>query len=242
MPLAWPTRSRSAAGLAPWGGGDLVPALRELIDGRGPALVVLDNAEHLIAAVAALVEVLATSCSDVHLLVTSREPLALAGEVCWQVPSLSAARPAADRGDLESSDSAASLPRAGARRAAPVSSSRAPTSSTWSPSATVSTAYRSRLELAAAQTRTLPLDRVASGIDDALRWLGRDTHSPSRATRRCMPRSRWSVDLVGAAERSVLTRLTTFRGSFTLDAALAVGASDKREPDDGARRAEPAGR
>ena len=42
---------------------------------------ILDNAEHVLAPVAALVEHLVTSCPDVHVLATSREPFGLAGEV-----------------------------------------------------------------------------------------------------------------------------------------------------------------
>ncbi len=220
-----------AAGLAPWGGGDLVASLRELIDGRGPALVVLDNAEHLITAVAALVEVLATRCSDVHVLVTSREPLALAGEVCWQVPSLSAARPAADRGDLEASDSAR-LFLERARAARPGLVVEGPDVEHVVAICDGLDGLPLALELAAAQTRALPLARVAGGVDDALRWFGRDTHSPLARHQTLHASIAWSVDLVGAADRSLLTRLATFRGSFTLDAALAVGASGEREPDE----------
>src|SRR5207253_2036564 len=52
-------------------------------------LLVLDNCEHVIAAVAALAEGLLRACPDVKLLVTSREPLGIAGETAFRVPSLS---------------------------------------------------------------------------------------------------------------------------------------------------------
>ncbi len=54
-------------------------------------LVVLDNCEHLLDASAALVMALLEGCSGLTLLTTSREPIGVAGEVSWRVPSLSQA-------------------------------------------------------------------------------------------------------------------------------------------------------
>src|ERR1700733_7147391 len=51
-------------------------------------LVVLDNCEHLLDASAALVMALLEACSALTLLTTSREPIGVAGEVSWRVPSL----------------------------------------------------------------------------------------------------------------------------------------------------------
>ena len=52
-------------------------------------LVLLDNCEHLLDAVAALVRALLGACPRLTLLATSREPIGVAGEVTWRVPSLS---------------------------------------------------------------------------------------------------------------------------------------------------------
>jgi YVTN family beta-propeller protein len=52
-------------------------------------LMVLDNCEHLLDASAALVVELLGACPAVTLLATSREPIGVAGEVTWLVPSLS---------------------------------------------------------------------------------------------------------------------------------------------------------
>jgi non-specific serine/threonine protein kinase len=51
-------------------------------------LLVLDNCEHLVAACAELVEHLLRACPELRILVTSREPLGVAGETIWCVPSL----------------------------------------------------------------------------------------------------------------------------------------------------------
>src|SRR3984957_3500427 len=52
-------------------------------------LVVLDNCEHLLDASAALVNALLATAAGLTLLTTSREPIGVAGEVSWRVPSLS---------------------------------------------------------------------------------------------------------------------------------------------------------
>ena len=54
-------------------------------------LVVLDNCEHLLDACAALMMALLEACPGLTLLTTSREPIGVAGEVSWRVPSLSLA-------------------------------------------------------------------------------------------------------------------------------------------------------
>jgi predicted ATPase len=56
--------------------------------GAGRVLLVLDNCEHLVHACAELVERLVRACSRLHLLVTSREPLGVPGEIAWQVAPL----------------------------------------------------------------------------------------------------------------------------------------------------------
>jgi class 3 adenylate cyclase len=54
-------------------------------------LVVLDNCEHLLDACADLVVALLGAAAGLTLLATSREPIGVAGEVSWRVPSLSLA-------------------------------------------------------------------------------------------------------------------------------------------------------
>ena len=72
---------------------DLVKAFDSVVDAlRGRRLlVILDNCEHLLDAAAELVERVTESCPTVTVLATSREPLGVAGERVWAVPSLPAA-------------------------------------------------------------------------------------------------------------------------------------------------------
>src|SRR5207244_7064153 len=66
------------------------PLLEGLITYLQPRtlLLVVDNCEHLIEACAALAEHLLARCPELRLLATSREPLHVAGEHTWRVPSL----------------------------------------------------------------------------------------------------------------------------------------------------------
>src|SRR5690606_11843364 len=109
--------------LAPLNDGALLPAevLRALgfpIEGGAPAVdevvaaigdrsvaLVLDNCEHLVEAVAALVDRLLRSCVNLRVLATSREALGAAGERAWLVPPLDVPSPTDTLEAIEQSDS-----------------------------------------------------------------------------------------------------------------------------------------
>ena len=55
-------------------------------------LLLMDNCEHLVDAIARLVDQIIRHCPHVQTLVTSREPLGLSGESIYRVPSLSSLR------------------------------------------------------------------------------------------------------------------------------------------------------
>ena len=77
-----------ALGLPDQPGRSITETLLRFVRDR-QMLFVLDNCEHLLEASAALVNDLLAACPNVTILATSREPLMVAGEVNWQVPSLS---------------------------------------------------------------------------------------------------------------------------------------------------------
>lgn len=68
-------------------GGDSIGALVEAIE-RREVLLVLDNCEHVVDAVAQLSEEILEGCPNVRILTTSREPLALPVERLWRIPTL----------------------------------------------------------------------------------------------------------------------------------------------------------
>src|SRR6201996_2328296 len=122
-------------------------------------LVVLDNCEHLLDASAALVMALLASAAGLTLLATSREPIGVAGEVSWRVPSLSLR------------DEAVELFADRARRARP------DFAVTDDNAATVTEICRRldglplAIELAAARVRALSLTEILESLHDRFRLL-----------------------------------------------------------------------
>src|SRR5436190_2039077 len=67
-------------------------------------LLVVDNCEHVLEAVADVVDVLERSCAGLVVLATSREGLALEGERIVAIPSLASPAPEADLAEMAQSD------------------------------------------------------------------------------------------------------------------------------------------
>ncbi|MFF4197212.1 BTAD domain-containing putative transcriptional regulator [Nonomuraea sp. NPDC001831] len=188
-------------------------------------VLVLDNCEHVIEAAAALCGTLLARCPRLRVLATSREPLRIDGETLHPVPPLDLPEPGATP---EAARSVAAVrlfrDRAAAVRPGFVLEGGAL-------AATVEICRRLdglplAIELAAARLRTLPVEAVAARLDDRFRLL-------TAGSRTALPRHRtlaaavaWSWDLLDPGERSLLERLSVVRGSFTEDAAAAIGGSD----------------
>ena len=196
-------------------------------------LVILDNCEHLSGACAALAALLLRSCPELTILVTSRESLALAGEITWRVPPL--AFPSRGESlrlqELESFDAVA-LFRARAQAARPgfaIGDADA--------GAVVSICRQLdgiplALELAAARVAAMSVGEIADRLTGCLELLAGSGGGPARhQTLRAS--IEWSYRLLAEDERALLHRLAVFSAGWTLDAAESVctGASV------GARRA-----
>jgi non-specific serine/threonine protein kinase len=192
------------------------------------ALAVVDNAEHLVDAVARLVEALLQGCPGLTALATSREPLGLAGEVTWRVPSLAAPDPAAPT-DPARLDELAAVPAV----ALFLDRTRAalPDFALTERNATAVAEICARLdgiplalELAAARVAALGVEPLAARLDGRFRLLtgGHRTALPRQQTLRATVD--WSYALLTAAERALFDRLSVFAGGFALSAAEAVGA------------------
>ncbi|MBW3666572.1 MAG: tetratricopeptide repeat protein, partial [Actinobacteria bacterium] len=186
-------------------------------------LLVLDNCEHLIEAVARLAEALLVTCPDLRILATSREPLGVPGEVTWRVPSMELSRP--DDPDLvDDPPEAVALFVERARAADPgfvLSEHNAPLVATISRRLD---GLPLAIELAAARVRALSLGDIADRLEDRFALL-------SAGSRTALPRQRtleaavaWSYDLLHPEEQELFAHLGVFRGSFELEAAEAVGA------------------
>jgi predicted ATPase/class 3 adenylate cyclase/DNA-binding CsgD family transcriptional regulator len=178
-------------------------------------LVVLDNCEHLLDACAALAGALLGACPAVTLLVTSREPLRVAGEIAWQVPSLSLA------------DEAIELFTDRARHVRP------DFSVTEDNSAAVTDICRRldgiplAIELAAARVRALSLPQILDSLHDRFRLLTGGARTSVRRQQTLRASVDWSHALLTEPERALFRRAAVFMGGFDLDAAQTVcGDSD----------------
>src|SRR5262249_20109691 len=76
-----------ALGLSDEGGPSAADTLLRFVGEQ--RILLLDNCEHLLDSSASLVDTVLGACPIVSVLVTSREPIGVPGEVIWRVPSLS---------------------------------------------------------------------------------------------------------------------------------------------------------
>ena len=200
--------------------GRLVDALR---DRR--ALVVLDNCEHLVDAVARTAGTLLARCPELKVLATSREPLAITGEALAPVPPLGLPEETATPAEALACPAVALF----ADRAAAASPGFAVDDG--SVRLVVEVCRRLdglplAIELAAARLRGLPLDVLAARLDDRFRLLtgGSRTALPRHQTLRAVVA--WSWDLLSAEEARLADRLSVFPGGVTPAAAAAVCGED----------------
>ncbi|MFH8750602.1 BTAD domain-containing putative transcriptional regulator [Streptomyces rimosus] len=205
--------------------GGPVDELDVLVDQLGgrESLLVVDNCEHLIDAVAHLLAALLARCARLRVPATSREPLSIDGEAL--VPLGPLALPAPDA-DAERVRRTASV-RLFTERAAAVR-----------PGFTVGEHNLGEvlrvvrgldgmplaLELAAARLRTLSLADLAAGLSDRFRLLttGSRTAFPRHRTLRAV--IAWSWDLLDADARTVAARISALPGGVTPESAAAVCA------------------
>ncbi|MEV1002861.1 BTAD domain-containing putative transcriptional regulator [Nonomuraea sp. NPDC050202] len=185
-------------------------------------LLVLDNCEHVVEQVAELAEVLLRSCPDLRILATSREPLAVAGEVLWSVPPLDV--PAgADLAVMARSDAV----RLFVTRAA--ASARGFRLEAGNAQAVAQLCRRLdgiplALELAATRVRALGVQGVVARLDDRFRLLASGQRGAPARQQTLTAVIDWSWDLLPEEERVVLRRLAVHVDGCTLEAAESVCA------------------
>ena len=210
--------------LAPLG-ATAVPPLDRLVEAVGDKqlLLVLDNCEHLVATVAALVDRLLARCPALRVLATSREPLGLTGEVLHPVGPL-----ALPQGDVTPGE-ALRYPavRLFADRGAAARPGFGVDEATVRPVLRICRALDGMplaIELAAARLRALSPGQIAARLDDRFRLLagGGRPALPRHQTLRAVVD--WSWELLGDAERVLLQRLSVFAGGATLEAVERVCA------------------
>ena len=205
-------------------GGERVTA-ESLARGIGDRhlLLVLDNCEHLIDAVATLVETVMRLCPRATVLATSREVMRIQGESVYRVPALDVPAPGQEAPDSILGYSAVEL---FVTRAKALDAGFSP-----QPEDLPSIAEICRqldgiplaIEFAAARAAFVGTEQVAAGLRDrfALLTSGRRTAIPRHRTLRAA--LDWSYQLLSKEEQRLLRHLAVFPAGFTFEAAQAVG-------------------
>lgn len=175
----------------------------------GPALVIVDNCEHLLDEAADVIDRLLVSAPMLRVIATSREPLAIDGEHIRPLPPLEPS-PAAQL----------FFDRAAAAGVPVVSADLAAVTDIVQRLDGLPLA----IELAAARVRTMTIADIAERLSDRFALLtgGRRTALPRHRTLYAVVA--WSWDLLDPVERDLLQRFSVFSGGADAVAAAAVTA------------------
>ena len=183
---------------------------------RPPSLIVLDNCEHVVEAVAAVVGAILDVAGSVRVLATSRRPLGIDGEFVRPV------HPLPDEDAVQLFGDRARLAAAGGPD---VSNDQA-----WEICRQLD-GLPLAIELAASQLRVMDPAEIAARLGDQLAFRGRAT-DPSPRQRTLGDTVRWSFDLLPSEVRRTFARLGVFASTFTLSAAESVCAHGDIAPSD----------
>ncbi|MFW5420555.1 winged helix-turn-helix domain-containing protein [Nocardiopsis sp. CNT-189] len=188
------------------------------------ALILLDNCEQVVESVAGLAAVLLRGAPGLRLLATSREPLGVPGEVLHPVRPLEPPAPDAPHDPERLLDSPAVRMFAGrAAAAVPGFTVHAGNAAAVAAICTRLDGLPLALELAAARLRAMDVAELADRIGDRFRLLAAPGRGGGTARHRTLRAViDWSWELLGAGERTVLSRVSVHAGGFPLAAAEAV--------------------
>lgn len=174
-------------------------------------LIFFDNFEHVLAAAPQLIPILGDA-PRVKILVTSREPLRIYGEQEFPLEALQL-EPAyqlfVDRARainprfLNNEESEEVVEICQKLSGLPLA-----------------------IEVAAAQTRTLNLAAILSGLKNSNTWQRRAGHSISVHQKTLDQAIRWSYDLLSESEKTLFCRLSAFSGGWTMEAAQEICCDD----------------
>ncbi|HEY9286551.1 MAG TPA: NB-ARC domain-containing protein, partial [Candidatus Dormibacteraeota bacterium] len=187
-------------------------------------LLVLDNCEHLLEAAGRVLTELMKAAAGVRVIVTSREPLNVAGEHVLPVPPLDL--PPVDDADLEGlrHNEAVSL---FIQRAAEAAGGFVLDASNHRSVVDICRRLDGlplAIELAAVRTRALSVEQIRDRLRDRFSLLTGGSRAALARHQTLRTTIDWSYELLTEKERALLRRLCVFAGRFTLDDAEAVCA------------------
>ena len=190
-------------------------------------LLVVDNCEHLLGAVALFVTDVLEAAPRVRIIATSREPLSIPGEYVLPIPPLELPRPEADEPlDQIRQNEAVALFTDRASAASGTFQLRASNQAAVVDLCRRLDGLPLAIELAAVRTRLLSPDQILDRLGDRFALL-------TGGSRAALPRHQtlrttieWSHDLLALEERKLLRRLCVFAGQFTLEDVESICTSD----------------
>ncbi|MCO1659719.1 BTAD domain-containing putative transcriptional regulator [Pseudonocardia humida] len=190
---------------------------------RRRLLLVLDNCEHVVDAAARLADAVRAGCPDVTVLSTSREALAVPGEVQVSVSPL--AVPPQGTSPQRVLDYPAA--RLFAERAADVRPGLSLDEADLVAVARLTAALDGMplaVELAAVRVTMLSPVELADRLTDRFALLSSGPRTAEARHRTLRALVDWSHELLSDAEQALFRRLAVFHGGWTLDAAEAVAS------------------
>jgi predicted ATPase len=191
---------------------------------RQQLLVVLDNCEHVLAAVAGLCAELLAACDDLRVLATSREPLRVAGEARYRLGPLAVPDPG-DLADAATTEAVVLF----ADRARAADAHFTLDGRTGPQVARLVTRLDGMplaIELAAARAEALGVAGLLDRIEDRFALLSAGDRTASARQRSLAATVEWSYQLLGDDERRAFRAVSVFPGPFTLEGAEAVAGTD----------------
>jgi predicted ATPase/class 3 adenylate cyclase len=213
------TRIADVWGLKPGESAGLMKVVSTFLSTR-QLLLMVDNCEHVLDAVASIVGDLLAVCPGLKVLATSRESLGVPGEAVYRVPSMSLGD---ERGPVMASDAVALF----LDRFASTRPDYAPSAADLEAIVLVCRRLDGiplGLELAAARLRSMSPSELADRLVESFRIL-------TGASKTALPRQRtlqatidWSYDLLDPTEQTLFRWASCFVGGFDLDAVTALAA------------------
>jgi predicted ATPase/transcriptional regulator with XRE-family HTH domain/tetratricopeptide (TPR) repeat protein len=178
-----------------------------------PLLLILDNCEQVVSEAAKVTGTLLASCPQVRILATSREPLKVAGEFTYRLPSLNLPAAVGLFAD-----------RAGA------SDHTFTLNENTVPAVSELCAHLDgiplAIELAAARVSFLSLKAITEGLGDRFRMLAGGDRTALARQQTMRAAIDWSYDLLSEPERRLFERMSIFAGSCTLETVAALYEGD----------------
>ena len=194
--------------------------LAHLSDKR--ALLLFDNCESHLAACATLASQLVTSCRELRLIATSREPLGVEGENVYTVPLMGSPPPGATDVATVGRYESVQLFVERARQASPAFEFDDSNAGAVAEVCRRLDGIPLAIELAAARVRLLPVAQIRARLGERFKLLTRAAGAGPDRQQTVRAAIQWSWDQLLPPEQTLMARLAVFHGGWTLERATAV--------------------